>query len=159
MAETGYINGSDLLLSIGGKPVGHCTSHKITFNTETKDRAVKPLATQGSNAGLWKEKGVNGLSITISAEGLRFYSETEGGFTEISSMWGAGTSVEVKAFPRKDGKEANQKAYLVGNFVITSLEEDSPAQDDATYSVSLENDGEPSTYPGKPAAAAAAAKA
>ena len=66
MAETGYINGSDLLLSIGGKPVGHCTSHKLTFNTETKDRAVKPLATQGSKAGLWKEKGVNGLSITIS---------------------------------------------------------------------------------------------
>lgn len=159
MAETGYINGSDLLLSIGGKPVGHCTSHKLTFNTETKDRAVKPLATQGSNAGLWKEKGVNGLSITISAEGLRFYSETEGGFTEISAMWGAGTSVEVKAFPRKDGKEANQKAYLVGKFVITSLEEDSPAQDDATYSVSLENDGEPDTYPGKTTAAAAAAKA
>lgn len=66
--------------------------------------------------------------------------------------------MEVKAFPRKDGKEANQKAYLVGNFVITSLEEDSPAQDDATYSVSLENNGEPSTYPGKTSAAAAAAK-
>ena len=66
--------------------------------------------------------------------------------------------MEVKAFPRKDGKEASQKAYLVGKFVITSLEEDSPAQDDATYSVSLENDGEPTTYPGKQTAVAAAAK-
>lgn len=152
MAQTGYINGSDLLLSIGGKPVGHCTSHKLTFNTETKDRAVKPLATIGTNSGLWKEKGINGLSITISAEGLRFYDETEGGFTEISALWGAGTSVEVKAFPRGDGSSAKQTAYLVGKFVITSIEEDSSAQDDATYSVSLENDGEPTTYPGKPTA-------
>lgn len=152
MAQTGYINGSDLLLSIGGKPVGHCTSHKLTFNTETKDRAVKPLATIGTNSGLWKEKGINGLSITISAEGLRFYDETEGGFTEISALWGAGTSVEVKAFPRADGSSAKQTAYLVGKFVITSIEEDSSAQDDATYSVSLENDGEPTTYPGKPTA-------
>lgn len=147
--QTGYINGSDLLLSIGGKAIGHCTSHKVTFNSETKDRAVKPAMTQGTTAGLWKEKGVTGLSISISAEGLRFYNETEGGFTEISTLWGAGTSVEVKAFPRGDGKTATQTPYLVGNFVITSIEESAAAQDDSTYSVSLENDGEPTTYPGK----------
>ena len=148
-AQTGYINGSDLLLSIGGKAVGHCSSHKVTFNSETKDRAVKPVMTQGTSAGLWKEKGVTGLSISISAEGLRFYDETEGGFKEISTLWGAGTSVEVKAFPRADGTTAKQVPYLVGKFVITSIEESAAAQDDATYSVSLENDGEPTTYPGK----------
>lgn len=148
-AQTGYINGSDLLLSIGGKAVGHCSSHKVTFNSETKDRAVKPAMNQGTSAGLWKEKGVTGLSISISAEGLRFYDETEGGFTEISNLWGAGTSVEVKAFPRADGTTSKQVPYLVGKFVITSIEESAAAQDDATYSVSLENDGEPDTYPGK----------
>ena len=52
MAETGYINGSDLLLKIGDKAVGHCTSHKLTFNSETKDRAVKPVATKATEAGL-----------------------------------------------------------------------------------------------------------
>lgn len=144
---TGYVNGSDLLLSINGKPVGHCSSHKLTFNSETKERSVKPLASLPISSGLWKEKGVNALSISISADGLRFYNESEGGFTEIGTSWGVGQSVEVKAFQRgKDGTP-----YLQGNFVITSLEEDSPAQDDATYSVSLENDGEPSIYPGKTA--------
>ena len=36
-------------------------------------------------------------------------------------------------------------------FVIASIEETSPAQDDVTYTISLENDGEPDVYPGKPA--------
>lgn len=153
MVQTGYVNGSDLLLSIGGKALGHSTNHKTTFNSETKDRAVKPIQTQGVSAGLWKDKGVTGLSISISAEGLRFYDETEGGFTELAAKWGAGTVVEVKAFPRGDGKPATQTPYLVGNFVITSIEEDAPAQDDATYSINLENAGEPTTYPGKTATA------
>ena len=142
-----YINGSDLLLSVGGKAVGHCTSHTLTFNSETKDRAVKPEATKSKSAGLWKGKGVTGLSISISAEGLRFYDETENGFDEIAAKWGAGTSVEVKAFER----EGDTEPYVKGKFVIASIEEASPAQDDATYSISLENDGEPDTYPGKAA--------
>lgn len=143
--SSGYINGSDILLSVGGKAVGHCTSHTLTFNSETKDRAVKPAADQGYSAGLWKGKGVTGLSISISAEGLRFYGESENGYDEIAAKWGKGQAVEVKAFQR----EGDASPYVQGNFVITSLEETSPAQDDATYSISLESDGEPTTYPGK----------
>ena len=90
MAETGYINGSDILLSVGGKAIGHCSSHKINYNSETKDRAVKPEATKGEEAGLWKNKGVVGLSISVSADALRFYQETENGFDEISALWGVG---------------------------------------------------------------------
>ena len=72
----GYVNGSDLLLQIGEKAVGHCSTHTLTFNSETKERAVKPVASLPKSAGLWKEKGVTSLSISISAEGLRFYDET-----------------------------------------------------------------------------------
>ena len=149
MADTGYINGSDLLLKVGGKAVGHCTSHTLTFNSETKDRAVKPVASATKSSGLWKGKGVTGLSISISAEGLRFYDETENGHEQMASLWGKNASVEVEAFKRGGDKTP----YVKGNFVIASLEETSPAQDDATYSVSLENDGEPETYPGKDATA------
>lgn len=144
---TGYINGSDLLLSVGDKAVGHCTSHTLTFNSETKDRAVKPAASASYSSGLWKGKGVTGLSISISAEGLRFYGETENGFDEIGAKWGKGQAVEVKAFQR----EGDETPYVVGNFIIASIEETSPAQDDATYSISLESDGEPTNYPGKSA--------
>lgn len=148
---TGYINGSDLLLNVGEKAVGHCTSHTLTFNSETKDRAVKPVSTAPVSAGLWKGKGVTGLSISISAEGLRFYKDTENGYDEIAAMWGKGQSVKVKAFQR----ENDEAPYVEGNFVIASIEETSPAQDDATYSITLENDGEPEKYPGKQASEAA----
>ncbi len=145
---SGYVNGSDILLSIAGKAVGHCTSHTITYNSETKDRAVKPAASQSYAAGLWKGKGVTGLSISISAEGLRFYGETENGFEEIAAKWGEGQHVAVLAYER----EGDASPYLSGNFIITSIEESSPAQDDATYTVNLESDGEPTEYPGKPSA-------
>ena len=140
-----YINGSDLLLKIGEGAVGHCTTHTLKFNSETKERAAKPAATEGKQSGLWKGKGITALSISITAEGLRFYEETESGFEEISALWGKGQSVDVEAFER----EGDEEPYLKGMFVIASIEETSPAQDDATYTVNLENDGEPEVYPGK----------
>lgn len=140
-----YTNGSNLLLSVGGKAIGHCTSHTVTFNSETKERAVKPLADKAATSGFWKEKGVTGLSISISAEGLVFAGETENGFEKLAPLWGVGDSVEVKAFER----ENDSTPSIVGKFVIASLELTAAAQDDSTYSISLENDGEPDTYPGK----------
>lgn len=139
--KSGYTNGSDLLLYVNGKAVGSCTSHTSTFNSETKDRAVKPVASKPISSGLWKRKGVIGLSYSISAEGLRFYDETECGFKELFKLWKAGKSVKVKCMEREKAEDP----YLVGDCVITSLEESAPAQDDATYSLNLENDGEPET--------------
>lgn len=139
--KTGYCNGSDMLLYVGGKAVGHCTTHTTTMNSETKDRSVKPVATAGISAGLWKGKGVTGLSISIKADALVFYGETEGGYKALFSAWKAGKSVQVKCMERENA----DKPYLQGNFVISSLERTDPAQDDSTYSVSLENDGEPET--------------
>lgn len=140
--KTNYVNGSDLLLFVDGSAIGHCTTHTTTFNSETKDRAVKPVASASLTSGLWKSKGVTGLSISISAEGLSFYDETESGFASLLSLWEAGESVTVKCLER----ESDSSPYLVGSFVITSLEQTAPAQDDVTYTINLENDGEPSTF-------------
>lgn len=139
--KTGYCNGSDMLLYVGGKAVGHCTTHTTTMTSETKDRAVKPVASKGISAGLWKGKGVVGLSISISAEGLVFYGESESGYKAFVAAWKAGKSVEVKCMER----ENSDTPYLKGNFIVASLERTDPAQDDSTYSVNLENDGEPDT--------------
>lgn len=139
--KTGYCNGSDMLVYVGGKAVGHCTTHTTTMTSETKDRAVKPVATKSISAGLWKSKGVTGLSISISAEGLVFYGESETGYKALVAAWKAGKSVEVKCMER----ENSTQPYIKGKFVITSLDRTDPANDDSTYSVSLENDGEPDT--------------
>lgn len=140
MVKNGYCNGSDMLLYVGGKAIGSCTSHTTTFNSETKERAVKPVASAAMASGLWKKKGVIGLSYSISAEGLVFYNETEFGYKALVAAWKAGKSVEVKCMER-----ASEKPYLAGMCVIASLERTDPAQDDSTYSISLENDGEPTT--------------
>lgn len=139
--KTGYVNGSDLLLYVSGKAVGHCSSHTATFNSETKDRAVKPAASQSIGAGKWKRKGVTGLSIAVQTEGLRFYDEDEFGFKGLLAAWKAAQSVQLKLCER----ESDQTPYLQGDFVISSLEENAPAQDDATYKASFDNDGEPQT--------------
>ena len=66
-------------------------------------------------------------------------------------MWGKGDSVDVQAFKRG----GDTTPYLKGKFVISSIEEQSPAQDDVTYTINLENDGEPEIYPGKDSSEAA----
>ena len=143
MAKQGYVNGSDLLLEINGKCVGHCTSHSTTFNSETKDRAVKPLSTAAITKALFKGKGVTGLSVSISGEGLCNYDESELSFKDLIVAWKTAMPVSVKAYERKDTSGGTTPTpYLTGSFVITSLDHSAPAEDDATYSISLENDGE-----------------
>lgn len=126
-----------MLLYIGDKAIGHCSTHSATFSTETKDRAVKPVASASLAAGMWKAKTINGLAVSISAEGLVFYQESEGGFKACLALWKAGQPVSVKCMERE-----SETPYLTGSFVISSLERTDPAQDDATYSISLENNGE-----------------
>lgn len=145
MAKNGYVNGSDMLLYINGKAVGHCTTHTTTFTSDTKDRSVKPVASKGVESGLWKGKGVTGLSISIKSEGLNCYDESESSYADLITAWRTGKSVTVKCMERENA----DKPYLEGNFVIASLERTDPAQDDSTYSISLENDGEPTTLDAK----------
>lgn len=133
-----YVNGSDLLLMVGEKCIGHCTSHKTTYNTETKEHSVKPLQSAAATKALFKGKTVTGMSVSISFEGLAYDGETENGLEELRSLWIAGVPVTVKAFDRTSGSTS---PYLSGSFVISSLEENAPAQDDTTYSGSLENSG------------------
>lgn len=134
-----YINGSDLLLGVAGKCIGHCTSHTTTNTSETKDRAVKPVKTAGMANSLYKTKGVVGLSMSVKAEGLCFYDETEGGYGYLLDLWSKGAAVELKCFHRTN----DATPYLVGNFVISSLEKTAPAQDDVSYSVQFELAGVP----------------
>lgn len=137
MAKKGYVNGSDLLVSFDGQAAGHCTSHTSTFSSETKDRAVKPAASEPEGTGMWKEKSVTGLSVQVKAEGLRFYGEDEAGVDALLAKWKKGATVELKGFHR--GSDATP--YMSGNFVVTSIEESSPAGEDASYSATFDNSG------------------
>lgn len=136
-----YCNGSNMLLYLGEDAFGHCTTHTATMNSETKDRAVKPAASKAKTNGMWKEKGVTGLSIAISAEGLIYDGETEASYQKMLAAWKSGQPVKIKCMQRGESK----KPYLAGSFIISSLERTDPAQDDSTYTISLDNNGEPDT--------------
>lgn len=136
-----YCNGSNMLLYLGEDAFGHCTTHTATMNSETKDRAVKQLASKAKTNGMWKEKGVTGLSIAISAEGLIYDGETEASYGKMMAAWKSGQPVKIKCMQRGD----SQKPYLAGSFIISSLERTDPAQDDSTYTINLDNNGEPDT--------------
>ena len=136
-----YCNGSNMLLYLGDDAFGHCTTHTATMNSETKDRAVKPLASKAKTNGMWKEKGVTGLSIAISAEGLIYDGETEASYGKMMAAWKSGQPVKIKCMQRGESK----KPYLAGSFIISSLERTDPAQDDSTYTINLDNNGEPDT--------------
>ena len=136
-----YCNGSNMLLYLGENAFGHCTTHTATMNSETKDRAVKPAASKAKTNGMWKEKGVTGLSIAISAEGLIYDGETEASYGKMMAAWKSGQPVQIKCMQRGD----SQKPYLAGSFIISSLERTDPAQDDSTYTINLDNNGEPDT--------------
>lgn len=136
-----YCNGSNMLLYLGEDAFGHCTTHTATMNSETKDRAVKPAASKAKTNGMWKEKGVTGLSIAISAEGLIYDGETEASYQKMLVAWKSGQPVKIKCMQRGESK----KPYLAGSFIISSLERTDPAQDDSTYTINLDNNGEPDT--------------
>lgn len=136
-----YCNGSNILLYLGEDAFGHCTTHTATMNSETKDRAVKPAASKAKTNGMWKEKGVTGLSIAISAEGLIYDGETEASYQKMLAAWKSGQPVKIKCMQRGESK----KPYLAGSFIISSLERTDPAQDDSTYTINLDNNGEPDT--------------
>lgn len=106
-----YVNGSDLLVNVGDKAFGLCTSHTATFNTETKDMAVKPAASATkASASLFKSKRVTGLSVQVKAEGIVVYNESESGLKTLLSKWKVGESVDLALFER----EGDEKPYCNG---------------------------------------------
>ena len=144
-----YVNGNDLLVyiktgsgnNVSRKAIGHCTTHTATFNTETKDVAVKPAANLArSSAGLFKRKRITGLSVQVKCSGLCFYSEEEGGFKHILSRWKEGDVVGLELFERPP-ENGTIEPYATGDFVISTLDNTAPASDDATYDATFDNDG------------------
>lgn len=134
-----YVNGSDMLLSVAGKPFGHSTTHTTKFSTETKEVAVKPAANVPRGTGLWKKKIITGLGFTISAESVVSEVDTETSFQTLLRLWKAAEPIDVACFER----EEDATPYLKGKVIITDLERKDPAGEDSSLSVSFENFGAP----------------
>lgn len=139
MAKTGVIEGKDLMLYVNTAatdtnptytPQAHATSHKVSFNAETKDRKTK-------DSGKWSEKVISSKAVSISAEALQSYDGTLNK-DKLIELWMAENPVLLKYSYKT---EATGDVYYEGKFLITSVEDSSPSGEDATYSVNFESTG------------------
>ena len=133
------LDGTDLILSVGGNALGYSTGCKITTSAETGERVTKEAA-----SGKWKEKYVKSFSEQISADGcvLRSVSNGMPTYDELKALMLAGEPIEASYSLRDgDGREGKTAGGYKGKYIITSLELDGQAGDDAKYSVKLDNCG------------------
>lgn len=133
------LDGTDLILSVGGTALGYSTGCKITTSVETGERVTKEAA-----SGKWKEKYVKSFSEQISADGcvLRSVSVGMPTYDELKALMLAGEPIEASYSLRDgDGREGKTAGGYKGKYIITSLELDGQAGDDAKYSVKLDNCG------------------
>ena len=133
------LDGTDLILSVGANALGYSTGCKITTSVETGERVTKEAA-----SGKWKEKYVKSFSEQISADGcvLRSVSGGMPTYDELKALMLAGEPIEASYSLRDgDGREGKTAGGYKGKYIITSLELDGQAGDDAKYSVKLDNCG------------------
>lgn len=133
------LDGTDLILSVGGGALAFSTGCKITTQTETGERVTKEAA-----SGKWKEKYVKSYSESISADGVVCVDAAKDAptYDTLKDMQISGTPVDVAYNVREADKRTGKAAGgYKGKFIITSLDLDAQAGDDAKYSIQLENCG------------------
>lgn len=133
------IDGTDLILSVGGKALGFSTGCKIDTSAETGERVTKEAA-----SGKWKEKFVKSFSESISADGLVLNSgsATTPTYDAMKELMLKGEPVDGSYNVREaDSREGKAAGGYKGKYIITSLSLDAQAGDDSKYSIQLENSG------------------
>lgn len=143
--EGDVVEGRDLMVYIfetdSYKPQAAATSHTITYSGETKERVTKDTAN-----GAFSKKKVTKLSVTIKCEALTLFG-TGNVYQKLLAIMKSREPVKLKYGYSEEAGDASS-SYEEGMFVITSLEQNSPADDDATYSTTFENDGNVETKTG-----------
>lgn len=138
-AATTVLDGTDLILSVGGGALAFSTGCKITTSTETGERVTKE-----ATSGKWKEKYVKSFSESISADNVVCTDGSSDAptYDQLKDLQLAGKPVDVTYSVREgDGRTGKTAGGYKGNFIITSLDLDGQAGDDAKCSIQLENCG------------------
>ena len=130
------LDGTDLLLSVGGKALGYSTSCKISTSTETGERVTKEAAT-----ARWKQAYVKSFSETITADGLVLTNSDaeKPTYKELKALQLAGEPVIAAYYQRSS--EGGSIAYN-GKYIITKLDIDATAVEDTKYIIELQNSGD-----------------
>lgn len=133
------LDGTDLILSMSGQALAFSTGCKVSTSTETGERVTKE-----ASGGKWKESFVKSFSEQITADGvvLRDGTTNMPSYDQLKDAMLSGASVEAQ-YSLRDGDARTGKTTggYKGSFIITALDLDAQAGDDAKYSLTLQNSG------------------
>lgn len=133
------LDGTDLILSIGGYALGFSTGCKVSTSAETGERVTKE-----ASGGKWKESYIKSFSEQITAEGVVLTDGTEEipSYDQLKEAMLKGEPIDG-AYNLRDGDRRTGKdsGGYKGKYLITSLDLDGQAGDDAKYSITLQNCG------------------
>lgn len=137
--EHSVLDGTDLILSLAGKALGFSTGCKVSTSAETGERVTKE-----ASGGKWKELYVKSFSEQITADGVVLTDATDDvpSYDQLKDMMLRGEPVEA-AYNLRDGDKRTGKEAggYRGKYLLTSLELEGQAGDDAKYSLTLQNCG------------------
>lgn len=129
MAQTtGKLNGTDLLVYVGGTKIYHATNHDMSVSMDTRDVTTK------DSAG-WGEILEAALHWSMSGEGLVADDATYG-YKELFDVIIARTAVVVKFSTEESGD-----AYFQGSAFLTDLPMTAPTEDNVGFNFTFEGTG------------------
>jgi len=128
MATTGIINGTDLAVYIGSDVLAHSTSHSLSITHDARDATTK-------DSGGWTDvlEGLRGWEV--SGEGLVAFDATKG-FAYLFSLVNTRAAVTLKF-----STEATGDTYYSGSAYVTSIDQDSPTEDNVSMSFTFSGTG------------------
>ena len=137
-ANTGIIEGQDLLLYAGGTAIAHSTSCVFSPSVEVRDRLTK-------DTGKYKTKVGGLIDWEVSADALAAYDGHN--YHTLFALMIARAAITVKFAGRTVGEnwktEQVGDKYFEGSAIITSMPLTAPNNADATFSITLAGTGLP----------------
>lgn len=142
--DANIIQGSDLMLFIGGKSIAFATSHSLSLSAETVETTNK------DTGGKWVTKAARKISWTMNTENLYCVTGEGNTYDElfdamvnrtaldvVFTLEGNSTTSKLDEVPT-DGWTPKATSGYVGKAYVTSLELNAPNGDNATFTASFE---------------------
>lgn len=132
MASTGAMNGTAMVLKIGGTTIAKLKSNSMNLNANAIDVSNK------DSAG-WKESIYGQRSGGFDFEGV-FAEDGNWGFTQASNA-----VVQKTVLTARWGSGTTGDRYYEASCILTACTETAPMEDAVTFSGTLEITGAPTT--------------
>ena len=135
MATSGVINGTDFRIWVSGEAIGYSTSCSLSMSAELRETIHKDNPGQG-----WRTFTIGQKSATITVDAF-YNTDANTAFSDRKDPDDIATLfINETAFEWQFRAASGDDMYS-GSGYITDMNIDSPVEDNATYSFTIEVDG------------------